>query len=105
VGLLYDTGHDIAHALAVLPQQLLVVYLVQTLVERLAHHLGRNTGEVVRGNVLAVLHDPEVARVLVEDDPRLLLSPLAALVSREQRLLEHTLHRLEGNAFVRLDLA
>src|ERR687896_344285 len=105
VGLLYDAGHDIAHALAVLLQQLLVVNLVQTLVERLTHHLGRYTREVVRGYVLAVLHNPEIACVLVEDYPRLLLSPLATLVSREQRLLEYTLYRLEGYAFVRLYLA
>src|SRR5215210_3320370 len=105
VGLLHDAGHHIAHALAILIEELLVVYLVQALVERLAHDLGRNAREVVRGDVLAVLHDPEVAGLLVEDDPRLLVRPLAALVGGEQRLLKNSLHRLEGDALVRLYLA
>src|SRR5215210_207656 len=105
VGLLHDAGHHIAHALAILIEELLVVYLVQALVERLAHDLSRNAREVVRGDVLAVLHDPEVAGLLVEDDPRLLVRPLAALVGGEQRLLKNSLHRLEGDALVRLYLA
>src|SRR5215210_4394219 len=105
VGLLHDAGHDVAHALAVLIQQLLVVHLVEALVERLAHDLGRYARKVVRRYDLAVLHDPQVAGLLVEDDPSLLICPLTALVGREQRLLEHTLHRLEGYAFVRLYLA
>jgi hypothetical protein len=84
VGLLYDAGHHVAHALAVLIEQLLVVHLVEALVERLAHDLGRYAREVVRRYILAVLHDPQVARVLVEDDPRLFIGPLPALVGREQ---------------------
>src|SRR5215210_5533610 len=104
VGLLYDTGHDVTHALAVLVQQLLVVYLVQALVESLAHYLGGYAREVVRGYVLAVLHDPEVARILVENDPCVFVGPLATLVSGEKRLLQHALHRCERDALVRLYL-
>src|SRR5215212_4024616 len=104
VGLLYDTGHDVTHALAVLVQQLLVVYLVQALVESLAHYLGGYAREVVRGYVLAVLHDPEVARILIENDPCVFVGPLTTLVSGEKRLLQHALHRCERDALVRLYL-
>ena len=104
MGLLDDAGDDVAHALAVLLQKLFVVYLVQALVEGLAHHLGRYAREVVRRYVLAVFHHPEVARVLVEDYPGILFRPLAALVGREQGLFEHALYRLERDALVRLYL-
>ena len=84
VGLLHNPGHDVAHALAVLLQELLVVHLVQALVERLAHDLGRDAREVRRGDVLLVLHHPQVAGIRIQDDACLLVRPLAAQVRGEK---------------------
>src|SRR5215212_2233195 len=95
VGLLDDAGNDVAHTLAVLFQKLCVVYLVEALVEGLAHHLGRYAREVVGRYVLPVLHHPEVSSLPVEDHPGPLFCPLAVLVCREQGLFEHALYRLE----------
>jgi hypothetical protein len=104
VGLLDDAGDDVPHPLAVLLEELLVVDLVEPLVERLAHDLSGDAGKVVGRYVLVVLHDPEVARVLVEDHAGVLVGPLAPLVGGEQGLFEHPLDGLEGDALVVLYL-
>src|SRR5215218_341908 len=104
VRLLHDAGDDVAHALAVLVEQLLVMHLVQALVESLAHDLGGYAGEVVRRYVLAFFHHPEVARVLVEDYPGVRVRSFPTLVGREQGFFEYALHRLEGDTLVRLYL-